>query len=999
MDTIRLCKSCAAPLPNDAPQGLCPKCLVQAAMASQSDATPGQGQSSTPLTKAGPPLPSEISKFFPQLEILELLGAGGMGFVYKARQPNLDRFVALKILPSEAGRDPHFAERFSREAKALARLNHPNIVGVYDFGQSDGFYYFLMEYVDGVNLRQMEKAQRLTPAEALAIVPRICDALQYAHEEGIVHRDIKPANILIDKKGRVKIADFGLAKLLGKAAPDLTLTQANAIMGTPHYMAPEQMERPLEVDSRADIYSLGVVFYEMLTGELPLGRFALPSEKVQVDVRLDEIVLRSLERDVERRYQRVSEVKSGVENISGIVAGLPPNMRMWLGWEYKSKGTCFGLPWLHICSGIDPSTGKRRVAKGVVAIGDIAKGVFAFGGAAYGMVAFGGLAVGGFACAGCALGLLSFGGLALALVAAYGGFAIAPIALGGMAVGYYAFGGAAFGAHAAGGNASDPQARNFFSWLNWSWKYFNLGGLAVMAASMLVSFGGMAWGRRKVAQTPDERAPAFGTPVKILAIFFVILAVAIFTTSRTLKRAGDSGGSISYTFANMDDFVRGPNGPEFSASKIRQLGLTPPQSKYVNQLIPKYYTEFVEMEREHTKVTKDDRGHILITISPFREELLSLAGRLNGEVRALTGKDLIHFDWAGNLRAFGLFRHCGECKVTAELWKELARAWSSDPAGGTYHYKEKYEDNSRSRGGSGGNWTHVFPEEYWTYWSESSAANGSPNDSAGKVAAQLGAAELVQKMQAKYASLMSVTATGKIISEFSSVSGGTPMTNEHTFKIKLARPDFYRIEWIQKMNIIFTNVTLTGAVWYSGKEHSLLMPGGQVGKPLNRELALASATGLSGGAAQVVPDLFFHAEAGGRRRSLTNPLRLPDERIDNEDCYVVSADDPAGKEIVWIMKRNFLLKQMKTAVNGAAVSNEAVQSTADLSDDSLKKLMRMTGQDPTPEAMRKLRQTLDASTKMVGQTRGTITQMFQTMLPDELMDREDFEYPVPPIAR
>jgi predicted Ser/Thr protein kinase len=254
---------------------------------------------------------------FPGLEILELLGQGGMGAVYKARQPNLDRMVALKILSPSLAADPAFAERFTREARALARLSHPNIVSVHDFGQAGDLYYFIMEYVDGVSLRQLERRERLEPAQALAIVPQVCEALQFAHDQGVVHRDIKPENILLDKKGRVKIADFGLAKLLGRGPADFTLTQPQQVMGTVHYMAPEQMEHPAEVDQRADIYSLGVVFYEMLTGELPLGRFAPPSQRVQVDVRLDEVVLKALEKEPERRYQQASQVKTDVEQISG----------------------------------------------------------------------------------------------------------------------------------------------------------------------------------------------------------------------------------------------------------------------------------------------------------------------------------------------------------------------------------------------------------------------------------------------------------------------------------------------------------------------------------------------------------------------------------------------------------------------------------------------------------------------------------------------------------
>jgi predicted Ser/Thr protein kinase len=269
------------------------------------------------------PDPAKLAACFPQLEILELLGKGGMGAVYKARQPSLDRFVALKILPHQAAGDSGFAERFNREARALAKLNHPNIVAVYDFGQADGLHFLIMEFVDGANLRQIQRAGKLSPREALKVIPQICEALQFAHDEGIVHRDIKPENVLLDKKGRVKIADFGLARILGRESKDFRLTGAQDVMGTPHYMAPEQVERPQEVDHRADIYSLGVVFYEMLTGELPLGKFAPPSQKVQVDVRLDEVVLHALEKEPSRRYQHASEVKGDVETIaSGTVKQL-----------------------------------------------------------------------------------------------------------------------------------------------------------------------------------------------------------------------------------------------------------------------------------------------------------------------------------------------------------------------------------------------------------------------------------------------------------------------------------------------------------------------------------------------------------------------------------------------------------------------------------------------------------------------------------------------------
>ena len=280
-----------------------------------------------------PPTVEELGALFPQLEILEFIGKGGMGAVYKARQKELDRIVALKILPPAMSGAAGFAERFTREAKALAKLNHPGIVTIHEFGRADGLFYFLMEFVDGVNLRQLLAKGRVSPREALAIVPEICDALQFAHDHGIVHRDIKPANVLIDRHGRVKVADFGLAKLVeegveaaaaaGEAAADPALTEAGKAMGTPSYMAPEQRLRPEEVDHRADIYALGVVFYELLTGELPASKLQPPSRKVRIDVRLDEIVLRALEKEPEVRYQHASQVKSDVETVVGAAGPAP----------------------------------------------------------------------------------------------------------------------------------------------------------------------------------------------------------------------------------------------------------------------------------------------------------------------------------------------------------------------------------------------------------------------------------------------------------------------------------------------------------------------------------------------------------------------------------------------------------------------------------------------------------------------------------------------------
>jgi predicted Ser/Thr protein kinase len=424
----------------------------QSLMAAAAMATDG-GADTIPLTARDLPSLEEIATAFPDLEILDLIGHGGMSAVFRAKQPKLDRVGALKVLPKSLAATPGFAERFTREGRVLARLSHPHIVAVHDFGESCGFCYLIMEYVDGVNLRQAMRAGRFTPEQALNIIPAICDALQFAHTQGVLHRDIKPENILLDSKGRVKIADFGIAKIISEDSGDaMLLTQSGARLGTAPYMAPEQIEQPSSVDHRADIYSLGVVFYEMLTGELPLGRFAAPSEFAAVGGNIDEIVFRALEKERGRRQQSAGEFKTQIENLGAMHASAQNVFaRRFQSFEYKSKRTIFGMPLLHVTQGVDPTTGRKRVARGFFAFGEIAIGVFAFGGYARGWFACGGMAVGGVAIGGLSLGLISWGGLALALLLAVGGLSVGPLATGGAALGWNAMGGIAMGWDAVGG--------------------------------------------------------------------------------------------------------------------------------------------------------------------------------------------------------------------------------------------------------------------------------------------------------------------------------------------------------------------------------------------------------------------------------------------------------------------------------------------------------------------------------------------------------------------
>ncbi len=339
MAELTRCPRCGAVLPGgNQGHGDCPACLLEEGLKLAKEESLEQPAGSRELGAQDLANLERIQGCFPHLEILEPLGAGGMGVVYKARQKRLDRWVALKVMAPRVANDPAFAERFSREARALAKLSHPNIVLVHDFGDVDGLFYLMMEFVAGTNLREAIQKQVLTPSEALLVVPQICEGLQYAHEQGVVHRDIKPENILLDETGKVKIADFGLAKLVGGTRADFTLTGASQIMGTPHYMAPEQMNRPLDVDHRADIYSLGVVFYEMLTNELPVGQFPPPSNRAKVDGRLDRVVMKALAQEPDNRYQHVSEVRTEVEDVSG--GKSRPNQR-------QSNGFSLGVePWM-----------------------------------------------------------------------------------------------------------------------------------------------------------------------------------------------------------------------------------------------------------------------------------------------------------------------------------------------------------------------------------------------------------------------------------------------------------------------------------------------------------------------------------------------------------------------------------------------------------------------------------------------------------------------------
>jgi serine/threonine protein kinase len=251
------------------------------------------------------PSPEDLAKLLPQYGIESFIAQGGMGAVYKGRQLSLDRDVAIKVLLYQFGEDTEFRKSFITEAKAMARLNHPNLLGVFDYGEVDGMPYLMMEYVEGGSLHEAAWNQALDPAQAVAIVKGICDGLAHAHEHHIVHRDIKPSNILLTPLAQPKVADFGLAH-----ATDSDV--AGLVMGTPGYTAPEVFQNPKQAGKLADIYSVGVIFHQLLTGLDPAGCLEPPSQ-VTGHPQLDLIWRKATHSNPALRYPSVSAMATDLE--------------------------------------------------------------------------------------------------------------------------------------------------------------------------------------------------------------------------------------------------------------------------------------------------------------------------------------------------------------------------------------------------------------------------------------------------------------------------------------------------------------------------------------------------------------------------------------------------------------------------------------------------------------------------------------------------------------
>lgn len=264
-----------------------------------------------------PPLAEELESFFPGYTDFRFIDRGGMGAVYSAMQNSLERRVAVKILPPDLGKDALFVDGFHREARLLARLQHPNIVAVYDFGRNAlGHLFIVMEYVHGTSLFEILKQEQLPLPRVLEIIAQVCEGLQFAHDHGVIHRDIKPTNILIDGRNSVRVADFGLAKLVKAESTTTAQTRSSLIMGTPVYAAPEQRRPNATVDHRVDIFSVGVTLYEMITGHFPVGVFEPPSKKAGSPPALDKIITKALRESPADRYQNAAELKKAIKQAS-----------------------------------------------------------------------------------------------------------------------------------------------------------------------------------------------------------------------------------------------------------------------------------------------------------------------------------------------------------------------------------------------------------------------------------------------------------------------------------------------------------------------------------------------------------------------------------------------------------------------------------------------------------------------------------------------------------
>jgi eukaryotic-like serine/threonine-protein kinase len=338
---IRICRKCGAKIFSDAPEGLCGRCVLKAALGNFPDtvagvADPGRPASAMPATASDDrasasqhKTTAQAAKLLGELgdyELLEEVGRGGQGVVFRARQRSLNRTVALKVISLGQWASKAHLKRFRLEAEAAARLEHPGIVPIHEVGERDGSCYFSMKFVEGGQLDEMARREPMPIRRAAELIAKIARTVHYAHEHGILHRDIKPGNILLDAKGEPHLTDFGLARLVESES---SVTQTLDVLGTPSYMAPEQaMGNNAAISSATDVYGLGAVLYQLLTGQPPFAggatyetiKLLLDTEpraprllNAKIDRDLSTICLKCLEKDPKRRYSSALALAEDVE--------------------------------------------------------------------------------------------------------------------------------------------------------------------------------------------------------------------------------------------------------------------------------------------------------------------------------------------------------------------------------------------------------------------------------------------------------------------------------------------------------------------------------------------------------------------------------------------------------------------------------------------------------------------------------------------------------------
>ena len=302
------CHRCGTKL--DSITALCPKCVLAEAFGSIA-ATDHPALGALAINGRCPTIKS-LNEQLDDFEFHELIGRGGSGWTFRATQKSLSRQVAIKLI-SRNSANYDALERFEREAAILAKLNHPNVVTIHDFGAQEEFLYIVMELVPGTTLRRLMANQKLTLAQVVHICIQVCDALQNAHEKGLIHRDVKPENILVaatDPQIEIRLADFGISRMaLDRDSVTGSLTRTGLIIGTPFYMAPEQQLPGRPIDARTDIFSTGVVLYELLTGQLPQGNFPPPSDLSQCGHGIDQVILQALSNEPDKRFETATELK------------------------------------------------------------------------------------------------------------------------------------------------------------------------------------------------------------------------------------------------------------------------------------------------------------------------------------------------------------------------------------------------------------------------------------------------------------------------------------------------------------------------------------------------------------------------------------------------------------------------------------------------------------------------------------------------------------------